>query len=94
MKKSREKMRRRGDLLRSILLKNITFLVNITKEEQMLGGLISFSFSCSAVTPSQSVFLVFYDDYLFGLASGPYYVVMCYALLNPLVLKNQRSVKI
>ena len=44
-----------------------------------------FLFISSAVTPSQSVFLVFKDEYLFGLASGPY-VVMCYALLNPLVL--------
>ena len=35
-----------------------------------------FLFISSAVTPSQSVFLVFKDEYLFGLASGPY-VVMC-----------------
>ena len=40
----------------------------------------------------QSVSLVFKDEYVFGLASGPY-VVMCYALLNLLVLLNQRSIK-
>ena len=57
----------------------------------MLGELISlnfifiFLFISSAVTPSQSVLLVFKDEYFFGLASRPY-VVMCYALLNPLVL--------
>ena len=50
-------------------------------------------FISSAVTPLQSVFLVFKDEYLFALASGPY-VVMCYALLNPLVLQNQRLVRI
>ena len=57
----------------------------------MLGELISqnylnfFLFLCSDVTPSQSVFLVFKDEYLFGWASGPY-VMISYALLNPLVL--------
>ena len=39
----------------------------------------------SAVTQSQSVFIVFKDEYLFGLSCGPS-LVMCYALLNPLVL--------
>ena len=63
---------------------------DIQKFEKMLGELISlkiyiYIFISSAVIPSQSVFLVFKDEYLFGLASGPY-VVMCYALLNPLVL--------
>ena len=94
-----------GDLLRSILLKNINFKVNITQEEHVFGKfrLLRYTevwnkcwarlfhkilfkkklFISSAVTPSQSVFLVSKDEYLFGFASGPY-VVMCYALLNPL----------
>ena len=44
-----------------------------------------FFFISFAVTPSQSVFLIFKNEHIFGLASGPY-VVMCYAMLNPLVL--------
>ena len=44
-----------------------------------------FLFISFAGIPLQIAFLVFKDEYLFGLASGPC-VVMCYALLNPLVL--------
>ena len=39
--RSRSRIRsRRGDLLRSLLLKNITFLINITQEEHVFGKLI------------------------------------------------------
>ena len=46
---------------------------------------LNFLFISSAVTPSQSVFLIFNDKYFYGLGSEPY-AVMCYVLLNPLVL--------
>ena len=95
-----------GDLLRSILLKNITFLINITQEQHVFGKFrllwytevvflnvgrahftifFFFFFFIFLFTLSRSVFLVLKDKYLFVLASG-LYVVMCYALLNPLVL--------
>ena len=44
-----------------------------------------FLFISTAVTLSQSVFLIFKDEYVFALASGRD-VVMRYALMNPLVL--------
>ena len=47
----------------------------------------------SAVTPSQSVFLIIRDGELFG-SGSQLYAAIFFVLLIPLVLKNPRSVKI